>query len=328
MDDDASASAAPEEPVAMVFHDVHDHGVEICRMWKKEVEERCGGRVHVDLYVGGALKNPGSADVFRDVPAGGGRYLLLDLVQMPFTMPGSVIGSRVIARLFSEFKEMRDELSDFKVVGLGTGSVMGIFSSREWGPVRSVKDLEGARIRSLLPIDAAIQNLGAQPLHVPYPEIPAKLASGEIDAAVLGLLPAMMFRLAEGPAPHCTIAADRSLTLHPMRVGIKWDSWARLPAFVRQVIDGLGPAGENSWFATHCGPDFDSHLDEALAYIGQTGKLVVLDTGEFKKWRELMQPAVDSRVRAAEANGLPGKRFYARMLELVEEYSCFIPPGG
>jgi hypothetical protein len=317
----AGTNSGSKIPLELIFHEVHEHGVSISDQWMQEVEKRSLSQVHFTKFTGPELKFPETADAARDVPAQGGRYLLLDLIQMPFITPNSVVGSKVVAQLYKEFAEMRSELNDVKVAGLGTGSIMAIFSSQKWGPVRKMEDLKGARTRSLLPIDKGIAALGAIPLHVEYLKIPHLLANGELDATILGLLPAKQFKLSEGIAPYCTVAADRTITTHPMRLSIKWETWNRLPSGVQKAVDELGPAGGDCWFATRCGPDFDAHLVAALEDIKRHGELITLTRQELDRWIKVMQPAIETTLNAAEASGLPGKRFYARMLELVRLYS-------
>ena len=136
-----------EKPIELRFHNIHEHGTEIMDMWINEIEARTGGRVQFTTSSG---ENPGliaAADVVRDVPAMSSHYPLLNLVQIPFLFPNSTIDSRVIAQLYSEFRELREELSDVKVVGLGIGALMAIFSSKTWGPIRTVEDFKDVRIK-------------------------------------------------------------------------------------------------------------------------------------------------------------------------------------
>ena len=310
-----------KKPIELVFHNIHDHGVEITDMWMNEVETRTGGRVRFTKRSG---EDPGAiraADVVRDVPAMGSRYPLLNLIQIPFIFPSSTVGSRVIAQLYAEFSELRGELSDVKVVGLGIGALMAIFSSKAWGPIRTLEDFKGARIRSLTLIDGIIEALGARPLHVGFLEISHLIETGELDATVLGILPANMFKLAEGAAPYCTVAGNRSITMHPMRTYMKWDTWNSLPPDIRNIIEEIGPAGSNCWFAVQSGADADNHLRGALDYIKQNGELIIISSKELKRWRQLIQPNLDSAVSDVEAKGLPGRKFFNRMIELVAEYS-------
>jgi TRAP-type C4-dicarboxylate transport system substrate-binding protein len=311
----------PEEPMELMFHNIHDHGVEITDMWMKEVETRTSGRVHFTKRTGEGLKVTQSADVVRDVPAGGGRYYLLDLIQTPFIFPNSAVGSKVIAQLYAEFPELRDELSDVKIVGLGLGALMAIFSSKTWGPIRTLEDFKGARIRSLLPIDGIIEALGAKPMHVDYLEIRHLLETGVLDATVLGILPAKMFKLAAGAAPYCTVVESRSITMHPMRTFMRWEAWNSLPSDIQKIIEKIGPAGGDCWFAIQSGLDADNHLRGALEYIRQNGELIKVLPEELKRWHRLIQPKLDSAVSIVEAKGLPGKKFLNRMIELVEKYS-------
>lgn len=310
-----------ERPVELVFHNIHDHGVEIMDMWMNEVETRTGGSVRFIKTGGEARSLIEKADVIRDVPAGVESYRLLNLIQVPFIFPDSTVGSRVIAQLYAEFPELRKELSDVKVVGLGIGALMAVFSRRAWGPIRRLEDFKGARIRSLPQIDDVIEAFGAKPLHVGYLEIGGLLETGALDATVLGLLPAWTFKLAEGAAPYCTVAGDLSITMHPMRTFMKWETWNKLPSDIQAIIDGIGPAGNDCWFAIQIGRDADSHLQEALEYFRQYGELIKVDEEELERWRRLVRPRLDAALSAVEAEGLPGRRFFGRMLELVEEYS-------
>ena len=309
-----------EKPIELIFHNIHEHGIEVMDMWMNEIETRTRGKVRFTKSTGENPELIAAADVVRDVPANSSRYPLLNLVQVPFVFPNSIVGSRVIAQLYSEFSELQDELSDVKVVGLGTGALMAIFSSKAWGPIRTLEDFKDARIRSLLPIDGIVEALGAKPLHVGYLEISHLLETGHLDATVLGILPAYNFKLAEGAAPYCTIPGDRSITMHPIRAYMKWDTWNSLPAEIRKIIEEMGPVGSDCWYAVQSGLDADNHLLEAMEYIKLNGELVKVAPEELDRWRQLIRPNLDSIVRDVEAQGLPGRKFFNRMNELAVEY--------
>ena len=314
-----------EEPqgkkMELVFHNIHDHGIGIMDMWMKEIGTRSGGRVRFTKTSGEDAKLIEAADVVRDVPAASDRYSLLDLIQTPFVFNNSTVGSRVVAQLYAEFAELREELSDVKVVGLGIGALMAIFSSKKWGPIRTMTDFKGARTRSLPMIDDVIEALGARPLHVGYLEIGHLLETGQLDATVLGILPAHMFKLADGIAPYCTIAGDRSITMHPMRIYMKPDSWNRLPPDIQKIVEETGPAGADCWFATNSGPDADNSLVEAMENIKKRGELIRISAEELQKWQRLTKPKLEASLNELEARGLPGRKFFKRIGELVTEYS-------
>jgi TRAP-type C4-dicarboxylate transport system substrate-binding protein len=316
-----NARVSREKTIELVIHNIHEHGVEIMDMWMREVETRTGGRIRFKKSVG---EDPGvikAADLVRDVPAMGDRYPLLNLIQIPFIFPSSTVGSRVIAQLYAEFSELRSELSDVKVVGLGIGALLAIFSSKAWGPIRTMEDFKGARTRSLPLIDGVVEALGAKPLHVGWFEMRPLLETGGLDAVVLGVLPAHMFKLADGAAPYCTLTGKKSITMHPMRLYMKWDSWNRLPPDIRKIIEEIGPAGPGCWYAVQSGIDGDKHLHEALDYIKEKGELIEVSPKELKRWQQLIQPKMDSVVSDVEAKGLPARQFFNRMKELVDEYS-------
>lgn len=317
------SAALPDKPYELVFNDVHGMGkMGVAGLWIAEVEKRTGGRVHFRRrYSADAGKTEG-ADVVRDVPAGGGRYHLLDLIQTPFIFPAAVSGSRAVAQLYAEFPEFRDEMSEVKVVGLGIGAMMAIFSSKRWGPIRTMEDCRGARMRSLLPIDPFIAALGAEPLHIDFLEIGPMLEKGELDATVIGLLPARGFKFPEKGVPYCTIVGGLSVSMHPIRLYMKHRSWEMLPDDIREIIEGIGPAGEGCWFAAANGASNDTMVSETLDYIRESGgEVIVPAADELERWVKLAAPLREESIGKAEAAGQPGKRFFERMLALVEEYS-------
>jgi TRAP-type C4-dicarboxylate transport system substrate-binding protein len=307
--------------VELVFHNIHEHGVEIIDLWMKEVETRTVGRVRFMKTGGDDPELLEAADLVRDVPAMGDRYPLLNLVQVPYILPSATVGSKVVAQLYAEFSELREELSDVKIVGLGLGAQLAIFSSRAWGPIRALEDFKGVRIRSLSMIDGVIEALGGRPFHVGWFDMRPMLERGELDALVLGVLPAHMFKLADGAAPYCTLAGERSITMHPMRTYMKWDTWDSLPRDIRDIIDEIGPAGGDCWFAVQSGVDADTHFEEALENIRKKGELITLAPAELERWRALVQPVLDAAVDEVEGKGLPGRKFFNRINELAGEYS-------
>ena len=310
-----------EEAIELVFHNIHDHGTEIMDMWMKEVETRTDGRVRFTIRTGEDRELINAADMIRDVPAMNERYPLLNICQIPFIFPSATVGSKVIARLYAEYDELREELSDVKVVGLGIGALMAIFSSKSWGPIRTMEDFKGAKTRSLTLIDGVVEALGGIPMHVGFLEMRQMLETGQLDAAVLGILPGHQFRLADGAAPYCTVAGDLSITMHPMRIYMKPDTWSSLPSNVQKVVDEMGPAGADCWYAVQSGIDADNHLREALDYIRQKGELIMVAPEELERWRKLIEPIRESVISDVEGKGLPARKFLKRMNELVAEYS-------
>jgi TRAP-type C4-dicarboxylate transport system substrate-binding protein len=318
---DYKTEESQQNPRELTFHDIHDHGTEIADMWMKEVETRTNGRVWFKRSSGEDQKMIKAADLVRDVPAMANRYPLLNLAQIPFIFPSSTVGSKVIAQLYAEFSELRNELSDVKVVGLGIGAIMAIFSSKAWGPIRTLEDFKGARTRSLSLMDDVVEVLGAKPVHVGWFEMSHLLETGSLDVAVLGILPAHMFKLADGAAPYCTITGNKSITMHPMRIYMKWDTWNSLPSDIQKIIEEIGPAGPACWFAVQSGRDSDTHLQEVLEHIKQKGEIIEVSPEELERWHRVIKPVLDSNVDKLAAKGLPARQFFNRMIELVNMYS-------
>ena len=314
-------ASAADKPVELVFHEVDNHNVMISDFWIKEVERRCQGQVHFTKYVGKELPKGQDADVFRISSAAGGRFFLMDLIQMPFLTRNSADGTRILSQLYEEFEEFRREFSEFKICGLGTGATMGLFTSKRVGPIKNSMDLKGMRVRSVLPFDACLSSIGAEPVHVNYLELKQDMINGKMDAAVLGMLPAQVFNLCEEVAPYCMLDAERNISTHGMRLAMRWETWYKLPAVAQKVIDELGPAGGNCWVATHWGTEYNRSLVEgALRYVREVGQVSIWDPADVKQCICQMQPGIDLRIQIAEEHGLPGRRVYERMIELAKIY--------
>lgn len=288
-------------------------------VWIDEVVKRTGGRLRFRRIPRQRPMVEEEADVFNDCPAAGGKYHLLDLIQTPFIFPSSAVGSRVIAQLYAEFGELREELSDVKIVGIGTGALMGLFASRSRGPLRTLEDLKSARTRSLGPIDKALEALGAEPVHPNFLEIGDLLENGGLDAAIFGLGLGQARGWAK-QAPYCTIPGELSISMHPMRIYMNWESWHSLPPDIRAIIDGLGPGGGDCWYAANNAIVFDNTVPRALEYIKQNGEIINLAPDELARWVSVLQPVREAALDAVEDKGLPGRKFFNRMLELVEKY--------
>ncbi|MBN1190841.1 MAG: hypothetical protein JXA46_13890 [Dehalococcoidales bacterium] len=288
--------------------------------WMDEAERRTGGRLHFERqYYSSGTWRKGEASVFNDVPVRGGEYPLLDMVQIPYIFPGSRTGSRVVSRLYAEFEELREELKGVKTLGLGTGAMMAIISSAAWGPIRTMEQLKGARTRSIAAIDGELEMLGAVPLHpATFEEISRMLEEGEMDAAVIGI------GLVKGrdlvkQAPYCNVGQGVSISMHPMRIYMSWDAWNGLPADIREILEGMGPAGGDCWFASMAGEVFDRTIPDASDYIVKNGgEIVTIPSGELAGWIKALEPLREKKIQALEAAGLPGERFFRRMLELAE----------
>lgn len=198
---------------------------------------------------------------------------------------------------------------------------MAIFSSRSYKKILEADDIVGTRIRSISIMDEIFRTFRAIPQHVGWFDMSKLLRSGELDAALLGIIPAHMFKLADDAAPYCTITGTKSITMHPMRIYMKWDTWNRLPNNIRDVFNELGPSGANCWYAVQNGNDSDTHLVEALEYFRQKGVVISITKEELARWERIIQPVIDSLLDKYEKKGLPARRIISRMKELGDLYS-------
>jgi TRAP-type transport system periplasmic protein len=159
--------------------------------FKKNVEEKSGGRIKVKLKLGGMLGDENETVTkchrgqIQAVGASTGSLAShipeLHLVELPYLFRSYEEADLVIDTVLTEPYE---KLFHRRGLVLGFWSENGYrhFGTRD-GPVRSPKDLKGKKMRAQeSPIHLAMyKSFGAAPTPIPVTEVPQALATGTID---------------------------------------------------------------------------------------------------------------------------------------------------
>ncbi|WP_238365370.1 DctP family TRAP transporter solute-binding subunit [Mesobacterium pallidum] len=178
----------PEDPFA-------SHSGAMASVFKSLVESNSNGRIEVQLFPNGQLGKDNevieqvrSGLVESTISSSGGmaqHYPLVGVFDIPFAFPNIGVASDVIdlASPFGEkFAADLEAKTGLKVLGLlDSGGFFAFTSSK--GPIASVEDMEGQRIRTMtLPThEAIISSLGGQPTALPWAEVYTALQTGVAD---------------------------------------------------------------------------------------------------------------------------------------------------
>ena len=144
--------------------------------WAKELEEKTGGKVAVELFDATSAfgKITRQADQVRagviDIALGlngipRDRFPASSIVEMPFLVKHADSGSRTLWQMYKE-GALGNEYDDFKVLALFThhGGLIHTVDK----PVRSLEDIKGLRLRTPSPaVSAMLEHLGASPVGMP-----------------------------------------------------------------------------------------------------------------------------------------------------------------
>jgi TRAP-type C4-dicarboxylate transport system substrate-binding protein len=298
----------------------------IAEYWIKKVEERTGGKVRFTLYTAGALGTmkdhydmaiKGVADItFHTLSNNPGRHPISEVLHLPFVIPSSEVGGKVLTQLYQEFPEIKAEFDEVKVIGLGTIDTWNFHTLKK--PIQKMEDLKGLKFRVPGGIASeAVKALGGVPIGIPVPELYLSLQKGVIDGTVMGWEGVVSFRIYELLKYYTEVGGFTTLT---QGMFMNKASFNKLPPDIQNVIEeefGL------KWWAEQKGKLFhDKWADEGRGLAKKHGgKIYSLPRDEQKRWVQAITPIRDSWVKTMEGKGVRAKKILDRALELAAQYS-------
>lgn len=299
----------------------------IAEYWTKKVEERTGGKVKFVIYTAsslGAMKDhydmaiKGIADItFHTLSNNPGRHPLSEVLHLPFIIPSSEVGGKVLTQLYREFPEIRAEFDEVKVLGLGTIDTWNFHTLKK--PIHKMEDLKGLKIRVPGGIASeAVKALGAVPIGLPVPELYMALQRGVIDGTVMGWEGIASFKLYEILKHYTEVGGFTTLT---QGLFMNKASFNKLPPDVQKVIaEDLGL----KWWEEEKGRLFHDKWAEEARVLARKhgGNIFNLPPEEKKRWVEAILPIRERWVKTMEAKGYgSARKILNRALELSAQYS-------
>lgn len=291
--------------------------------WAETIEEQSGGRIKVEYYpsmqLGGSPASlfdqarDGVADlVWTVLGYTPGRFPKSEVFEMPFVVTTAEATSRAFQRFVEE--EAMDEFEEVKLIAVHTHGP-GLFHTRT--PIASLEDLKGMRVRAgSRVIGDMLDNLGAEPIGMPVPEVPQSLVTGVIDGTTIPWQVTLSLRTSEIVSHHTGFAGDHGLYTQTFAFVMNQAAYDRLPDDLKAVID----ANTGIEWAARFGAvnDADDMVGRDLAAsLGNT--IATLDAVETARWRAAAQATIDGWFEEAAAAGFDGEALYKRALMLVAE---------
>jgi TRAP-type transport system periplasmic protein len=291
--------------------------------WSEGLEKSSGGRITVKRFPSAQMgptpahydfARTGQADVSWFLHGGTpGRFPLTEIINLPFMVGSSEIGTKVL-----NDAELRSKYLDAEHKGI---KVLMLFTHQPGGPhttkkaIRSLEDFKGLRLRFASPtVRDLVAALGATPVGVPPTEIAEQLSKGTIDGAFMdygGV--GIAFKLG-GTIKYST---ELYAYVTSFGLGMNEDFWNKLPADLKKIVTAAVTGKEKE-------------VGEGWDALDVPGKKAVIDGGaeairfsgpEMQKVRRIGADVSEAKLKEYEGKGMPARQVHNMMRSLSEKHS-------
>ncbi|WP_340119462.1 TRAP transporter substrate-binding protein [Pelagibius sp. 7325] len=294
--------------------------------WIEKVERESQGRIKVEHYpsmqLGGAP--PSLYDQARDgvvdliwtvLGYTPGRFPKSEAFELPFM----VTTAEATSRAFHEYAlaNAMDEFKDVHPIALHTHGP-GLLHVKGEG-VHSLEDMQGLKIRTPNRVASGmLSTFGATPIGMPVPAVPESLAKGVIDGVAIPWEVTLPLKIAELVNTHTAFSGDHGLYTSTFIFAMNRDSYERLPADLKQVIDA------------NSGPEVAALFGRAMDEVDVIGRgvaekagnsLVTLDAAETARWQEAARKTTEDWIVEMRGKGIDGAGLVADARRRIEKYS-------
>jgi TRAP-type C4-dicarboxylate transport system substrate-binding protein len=284
-----------------------------------KVAEATNGTVTIEIVPNGGLgPAPGT---YENVVAGAqdlgwalqgytpGRFPISGLIEMPYMFPSATEGTNALWDLYEEFPEFQKEYDDVHVLGLWTHDEGNLWTAGK--QVTSIDDVRGLTLRAPGPVqNQLITELGGSPVGMPAPELYDSLERGVIDGLMIASSGLESFGLYDvldyGLTCSCYVAAQF--------LAINQGAWDSLSPQQQAAIDEI--AGRT--LSLQAAEAYDREHQLVTDRLAEKGvELTALEGAELSRFQQAGEAVVQGWIAAREAEGLPGRAMYDRLVELA-----------
>jgi TRAP-type C4-dicarboxylate transport system substrate-binding protein len=291
--------------------------------WSEQIEKGSGGRIVVKRFPSAQMgPTPGHYDFARTGQAdvswflhGGtpGRFPLTEIINLPFMVGSSEIGTKVLNDAELRAKYLDAEHKGIKVLMLFTHQPGGPHTTKK--AIRTLEDFKGLRLRFASPtVRDLVAALGATPVGVPPTEIAEQLSKGTIDGAFMdygGV--GIAFKLG-GTIKYST---ELYSYVTSFGLGMNEDFWAKLPADLKKLVVETVTGKE-----TEVGQAWDGlDVPGKKAVMDGGGEAIRFSAAEMGRVRKIGAEVSEAKIKEYEAKGMPARAIYTTMRQLSEKHA-------
>lgn len=294
--------------------------------WAKQVEENSGGRVKIEIFPAMTLGGtpPELVQQARDG--------VVDLIwtvngytpgQFPrtevFELPGVYINDIKAANLamYDMFDDLKDDYKGLEVMWLHVHAGQAIMSVDK--EIRSPADTAGMKIRIPSRTGAwVIEALGASPIAMPVPEVPAALSKKVVDATLLPWEIIPVIKAHEQIKYFIEGADETRFGTTTFQVSMNQARWDGLPDDIKTAFKD---ASGRDWWATvadawRAGDDFGIKMatDAGATHI-------MLTPEETQGFLDALAPVQQRWIDEVNGKGLDGAALVQKAKDLIAQNS-------
>ncbi|TFY98613.1 TRAP transporter substrate-binding protein [Ramlibacter rhizophilus] len=300
---------------------------QLSAQFAKDVKERSGGKVEVQVFPSGTLTPPpqcyegvlqGLSDMCQAVLAyTPGRFPVMESVDLPgYPTNSGRLTTRVANEIYQKFQPK--ELDNVKVLYLHAhppGSIMTVDK-----PVRTLDDLKGMKIRSTGLSARIVTALGGSPVSMPITQAYDPLKRGVLDGTDGTFNTLKYYRFAE-VTKHTTMATDVGY-VSTFAVVMNKAKWNALPPEARNALEAVSRE-----YVAKAGELWDRIEREGLEWGREKGHdFIKLPPAEMERWRAaVIEPLYADYTQRASAAGLPGADIVKAKRESIQRHAKEFP---
>ncbi len=288
--------------------------------WAKEIETRTNGRVKITIFAGGALTSApqcyegvinGISDLgmscFAYTP---GRFPLLEGLDLPLGYPNGVVATRIATELTEKYKPA--EVANTHILYVHAHGP-GLLASKK--SVKSLDEVKGMKIRGTGLSAKVISALGATAVGMPQGDTYESLQKGVVDATLCPVETLKGWKQGEVISSITEVPAVGYTTAMFVTMNLK--KWESLPPDIQKVFTDVS----KEWVARH-GQAWDQADAEGREFVkGLNRETITLAAEEQQRWKQAVQPVIDTYLQAAKDKSLPGEQFLKDAQDLIARYS-------
>jgi len=287
--------------------------------WSESLEKGSGGRLVVKRFPNAQMgPTPQHYDFARTGQAeaswflhGGtpGRFPLTEIINLPFMVGSSEIGTKVL-----NDAELRSKYLDAEHKGL---KILLLFTHQPGGPhttkkaIRTLDDFKGMRLRFASPtVRDLVAALGATPVGVPPTEIAEQLSDGAfMDYGGVGIA----FKLG-GIVKYST---ELYAYVTSFGLGLNEDFWNKLPADLKKLVTDSTTGKE-----AEIGRAWDAlDVPGKKAVIDGGGEAIRFPAAEMDKVHKIGAEVSEAKIKEYEGKGMPARAVYTMMRQLSDKHA-------
>jgi len=293
----------------------------LLKWWGEEVEKVTNGQIKITLFSGGTLVSgpeqynacvTGLCEVSDMVAAfNKGMYDLYNgMLGLPFMVPNSVTGAKIINELVTKYPEMMaDAEGEVKPMFLKVTTANVIHTSEK--QIRTLEDMEGVKIGARSPaLVSMVQIFGGVPVDLSPADTYMAIDKGVVDGVVFpwgAMIPRGLHEV-------CNYHTDVPLAAAGGLIIMNANTWNSLPANLKKAVEDV-----NAQALIKQAEMLDAEDATSKTAIEEAGnKVITISGAELGNWISDSQPLIEEWITDMEGKGHSSAR------NIVNDYKLLL----